>query len=1042
MNLADFAIKQRTFILFFTALSVIAGLFSYFDLGKLEDPSFTIKTAVVVTLYPGASAEEVEQQVTDTVETKLQEMATLNRLRSLSRPGMSMVFVDLKESLQSDQLPQEWDLLRRKVSDMKILLPSTAQISVVQDEFSEVYGMLFSIHSEDASPVELRRYAEELQRRIKTVDGIKKVELHGVQPRVVHIDIPDERLAQYGLSMAQVWSQLNTQNTTFEAGKFSAGSERIRVQQSSEFSSLEDIKNLILKGGVSEFGTGLIRLGDIAEVTMGYQEPMMTENRYNGSPAVTLAMSPVTGVNVVSLGDDINRIVNDFQATLPLGVDIATVANQPDEVQKSIDNFVNNLVESVAIVFIVLAVFTGLKSATIVGTSLILTILLTLIYMNLTSIDLHRVSLGTFILALGMLVDNAIVITDMMIVKINKGIDRTKAAIDSVKETATPLFGATVIAIMGASPVIFSKTDAAEFSSSVFLIIASSLLLSWFVAMTFTALMCWIFIKPTKQKENTKISLYRKSVNWTVDNPLKALSALVPLILVTALAIPSIAVNFIPQADRPILFLDYWLPNGAKVEQTSEDMKRIEAWLLEQPEVTSISTYVGAGAPRFSVTIEPEPFDPAYGQILINATDFPSLSPLIARGDKWLTEEFPNADPRFRSLKLATSDKFSVEARFSGPDVNVLHNLSEQAQAILAEHPDTKYVRDDWRQKSKVLEPIINQDKIRLAGINRADIAFAMKRASEGMPLGRMNLNDELVTIQLRGTESSIESLETLPVRSLLGVHSVPLGQVIDGFELTSEETMIWRRDRVKTITAQAGVGRYTTPAAVRNSIKDQIEAIHLPHGYSLEWGGEYYDEHKAVSDILKQLPKAILLMVIILVAMFNGFKQPVIIFTTLPLAATGATFSLLLLDKPFGFMALIGAVTLTGMIIKNGIVLMDQIELERTNGRSLSDAIKEATVNRTMAISMGALTTALGMIPLLTDLLFDQMAATIIGGLAAATVLSLFVMPALYKLFYRSEESATTVNEAIQDAIVTLEATPNCTVSGTPNDNQPNINK
>ncbi|MDH6025282.1 efflux RND transporter permease subunit [Vibrio splendidus] len=1031
MNLADFAIKQRTFILFFTALSVIAGLFSYFDLGKLEDPSFTIKTAVVVTLYPGASAEEVEQQVTDTVETKLQEMGSLNRLRSLSRPGMSMVFVDLKESLNSKALPQEWDLLRRKVSDMKLLLPSTAQISVVQDEFSEVYGMLFSIHSKDASPAELRRYAEELQRRIKTVDGIKKIELHGVQPRVVHIDIPDERLAQYGLSITQVWSQLNTQNMAFDAGKFSAGTERIRVQQSSEFGSLDDIKNLMIKGGVSELGTSLIRLGDIADVTMGYQEPMMTENRYNGVPAVTLAMSPVTGVNVVSLGDEINQIVSDFQATLPLGVDIATVANQPEEVQKSIDNFVSNLLESVAIVFIVLSIFMGLKSATIVGSSLLLTILLTLIYMNIASIDLHRVSLGTFILALGMLVDNAIVITDMMIVKINKGIDRTKAAIDSVKETATPLFGATVIAIMGASPVIFSKTDAAEFASSVFLIIASSLLLSWFVAMTFTALMCWFFIKPTKQADNTKVSLYRKSVNWTVDNPLKALTGLVPLILVTALAIPNIAVNFIPQADRPILFLDYWLPNGAKVEQTSEDMKRIEQWLLEQPEVESISTYIGAGAPRFSVTIEPEPFDSAYGQILINATDFPSLSPLIARGDKWLMEEFPNADPRFRSLKLATSDKFSVEARFSGPDIEVLHGLSEQAKAIFARHPDTKYVRDDWRQKSKMLEPVINQDKMRLAGINRADIAFAMKRASEGMPLGRMNLNDELVTIQLRGTESSIQSLETLPVRSLLGIHSVPLGQVIDGFELTSEETMIWRRDRVKTITAQAGVGRYTTPAAVRDSVKEQIESIHLPHGYQLEWGGEYYDEHKAVSDILKQLPKAMLLMVIILVAMFNGFKQPVIIFTTLPLAATGATFSLLLLDKPFGFMALIGAVTLTGMIIKNGIVLMDQIELERKDGRSLSDAIKEATVNRTMAISMGALTTALGMIPLLSDLLFDQMAATIIGGLAAATVLSLFVMPALYKLFYRTEEKKT-VAEAIKDAVVVLDATPQSTNSGT----------
>ncbi|WP_261902592.1 efflux RND transporter permease subunit [Vibrio fortis] len=1012
MNLADFAIKQRTFVLFFTALSVIAGLYSYFDLGKLEDPSFTVKTAVVVTLYPGASAEEVEQQVTDTVETKLQEMATLNRLRSLSRPGMSMVFVDLKESLNSDALPQEWDLLRRKVSDMKLLLPSTAQISVVQDEFSEVYGMLFSIYSQDATPNELRQYAEELQRRIKTVDGIKKVELHGVQPRVVYIDIPDERLAQYGLSISQVWNQLNTQNTTFDAGRFATTNERIRIEQSTEFGSIDDIKNLMLKGGISELGTGLIRLGDIADITMGYQEPAMTENRYNGSPAVTLAMSPVSGVNVVSLGDDINRIVSDFQDSLPLGVEIATVANQPDEVQKSIDNFVNNLLESVAIVFIVLTVFMGIKSATIVGSSLLLTILLTLIYMNLASIDLHRVSLGTFILALGMLVDNAIVITDMMIVKINRGIDRTQAAVESFKETATPLLGATVIAIMGASPVIFSKTDAAEFAGSVFLIIASSLLLSWFVAMTFTALMCWMFIKPSKKQQQTKESLYRKSVNWTVDNPIKALSALLPLIAVTALAIPNIAINFIPQADRPILFLDYWLPNGAKIEQTSEDMKKIESWLLEQPEVVDLSTYVGAGAPRFSVTIEPEPFDPAYGQILINAKDYESLNQLIARGDKWLATTFPEADPRFRGLKLATADKFSVEARFSGPDVDVLHNLSNQAKAILEAHPDTKYVRDDWRQQSKVLQPIINQEKSRQAGINRADIAFALKRASEGMPIGRMNLNDELVTIQVRGVDRSLDSLETLPVNSLLGLHSVPLGQVIDGFEMTSEETMIWRRDRVKTITAQAGVGRYTTPAAVRNDVKAQIEAIELPAGYQLEWGGEYYDEHKAVSDILKQLPKAMLLMVIILVAMFNGFKQPVIILTTLPLAATGATFSLLLLDKPFGFMALIGAVTLTGMIIKNGIVLMDQIELERSNGRSLSDSIKEATVNRTMAISMGALTTALGMIPLLTDLLFDQMAATIIGGLAAATVLSLFVMPALYKIFYRTQETRTSIEE------------------------------
>ncbi len=367
IKLAEFAIRQRTFLLFFITLSVIAGIYSYFDLGKLEDPSFTVKTAVVVTLYPGASAEQVEKQVTDTVETKLQEMGELNRLRSLSRPGMSMVFVDLKESLNSKHLPQQWDILRSKVQDVKLQLPATAQISIVQDEFSEVYGMLFAIHSDDAKPEELRRYSEELQRRLKAVEGIKKIELHGVQPRVVYIDLPDERLAQYGLSVAQVWNQLNSTNTTFEAGRFDAGSERIRVHQGSEFQSLADIRNLMIKGGVSEFGTGLIRLGDVADVTMGYQTPALMENRYNGQASVTLAVSPVPGINVVSLGDTIQEIINDYQASLPLGVNISTIAFQPDEVQKAIDNFVGNLLESVAIVFIVLLIFMGFKSATIVG---------------------------------------------------------------------------------------------------------------------------------------------------------------------------------------------------------------------------------------------------------------------------------------------------------------------------------------------------------------------------------------------------------------------------------------------------------------------------------------------------------------------------------------------------------------------------------------------------------------------------------------------------------------------------------------------------
>lgn len=1008
MNIAEFALRQRTFVGFFTVLCVIAGIASYFNLGKLEDPTFTVKSAVVVTLYPGASAKEVEQQVTDKVETKLQEMASLDELRSLSKPGMSMIFVDLVETTQSSELPQEWDLLRRKIADVKLQLPTTAQISIVQDEFSEVYGMLFAITGEGIPMAELKDHAQELQRRLKAVKGIKKIELHGVQQQVVNIDLPEERLAQYKLSAGQVISQLNSQNAIYDAGRFKAGIERVRIEQSSAFQSVADISNFMIKGGVGDVSTGLIRLGDIADISMGYQEPPLSISRYNGKNAITIAVSPVNGVNVVSLGDELRQTISDFKQTAPIGVEVEDIAFQPDEVTKSINNFVSNLLESVLIVVAVLWVFMGIKSALIVGSSLLITILCTLVYMNFNNIDLQRVSLGSFILALGMLVDNAIVIVDLFIVKINKGIERTKAGIEAVKETAIPLFAATVIAMMGTLPVLISNTDASEFSLSVPQIMMSSLLLSWLVAVTVTVLMCWLWLKPDTNGANkapTKFERgYRQAVNWMVDNPKKGLSAVIPLIVITILLIPMVRVVFMPTSDRAIVFLDYWLPNGAQIEQTSADMKKIETWLLQQPEVKNFSSYVGASAPRFSVTVEPEPLDPAYGQILINTVDYAAIQALVKRGDVWLKQQFPHAEPRFRALKLATSDKFSIEARFSGPDPVVLRQLSEQAQAILAQNPNAKYIRDDWRQQSKVVKPIINEDQARRAGINRTDIALALKRASEGFPLSQMKQGDEIIPIQVRGIDVTLGDLDSLPVQSLLGIHSVPLGQLVDGFEFDTEESMIWRRDRVPTITVQAGV-EGTTVALAREYSREAIEAIELPYGYSMKWGGEYYDENKAIVDTLSKLPHALLVMLIIMVLMFNGFKQPAIIFGTLPLAFTGVVAMLLLTDKAFGFMALVGVICLSGMIIKNGIVLMDQIELERRNGMSLSDAIKEATMNRTMAISMGALTTMLGMIPLLTDLLFDQMAATIIGGLAAATFLSLFVMPALYKLAYQKQE-------------------------------------
>ncbi|QWL05265.1 MULTISPECIES: efflux RND transporter permease subunit [Shewanella] len=1009
MNLSTFALRQKTFVIFFTILGMIAGIYSYFDLGKLEDPSFTVKSAVIVTLYPGADAKEVEQLVTDKVETKLEEMESLWKLRSLSRPGSSMIFVDLKEKVNSDELPQQWDLLRRKVEDVKLELPMQAQISIVQDEFSEVYGMLFAVYGDNMNMAEMKDHARELQRRIKAVDGVKKVQLHGIHEQVVNIRISEERLSETGLTMLQLIDQLQSQNMPVTAGDFDLGIENLRVEQGGSFQTVDDIRNVSIQTGINGLNSAVIRLGDIADITMDYQDPATTLSRFNGQQAVTLAVSPVNGINVVSIGDTLKQVLADYQAELPAGAGIGVIAYQPEEVQKSVNNFISNLIESIVIVVVVLLIFMGWRSASIVGASLLLTILFTLVYMNLTNVDLQRVSLGSFILALGMLVDNAIVIVDLFQAKIKQGIERTQAVIDSIKEMAVPLLAATVIAAMGTAPVLLSQTDSAEFSLSIVQVLCSSLLLSWVIAMIVTPLMCWFFLGTAVDEDKAKAPsrywlMYENAVDWVVENPKKTLLYVVPLLVGTLLAAPLLKVNFMPSSDRAIVFLDYWLPNGGRIEQTSADMRKVEAWLLQQPEVESISSSVGESAPRFSVTVEPEPLDSSYGQILINTRNYEDIEPLVSRGDAWLKAQFPYAEPRFRDLKLATKDKYSIEARFIGPDPEVLHRLADEAKAVMVSHPNLKYVRDDWRQESKVMTPMVDLHAARLAGVTRTDIANAINRVTEGSQVGTMRHGDDLIPIKLRSANATLEHFENIPVRSLLGTHSVPMGQVVESIEIKGEESMIWRRNRLPAITVQAGVSG-DTASNVRQQIAAEIEAIALPAGYKMEWGGEYYDEQRSIDDLLEQNPKATLLMLIILVAMFNAFRQPLIIMITLPLASIGIVWSLLLLDKPFGFMAIVGMICLSGMIIKNGIVLMDQIELERRNGSGIAEAIKAATLNRTMAISMAALTTALGMIPLLTDRLFDQMAATIIGGLTAASVLSLFVMPALYRLFYHRDE-------------------------------------
>lgn len=1045
MGFAFQVLKNRFTIVFVTALIMVGSIYSAIDIGKLEDPVFTVKTAVIATFYPGATASEVETYVTDVIERRLQEIGELDDLRSISRPGSSLIFVDLKESTPSQALPQLWDLLRRKVNDVKLELPATAQISVVQDEFSDVYGMLFAIHGKGYAPHALKAFARDLQRDLKATAGVKKVLLEGAPNRVVYINIDDEQLAHYHITMAQVLTQLTSQNILVDSGSFPAGGSQIRVNPGAGIQSIEEIEDIILLGDLLSGQKTLIRLGDMASVEIAPQEPLNESMRFNGDPAITLALTPEPGVNVVAMGDVLMEAIHNFEETLPVGVSVAPIAFQPHEVEKSVGTFIQNLIGSMAIVILVLWAFMGWQSAAITGTSLVITIGATLVVMHIGGIDLQRISIGALVLALGLLVDNAIVIVDMFLSKIKEGKSRFQAATEPITETMWPLFGATVIAILGASPVLFSKTDASEFSNSLVWVMGASLTFSWVVAMTTTPIMCWAFLGKNEEhlrhaeEEETKMAApdgaspslkgrltrgFHTLLESSILHPWRTVCAgLLTLLMAGGLAM-GVQVNFMPSSDRPVVFLDYWLPSDGRIAQVSQDLAVIESWLLARPEVVSTATYVGRGVPRFSVTVEPEPNDPSYGQILITVDEFDTIEKLKAEGDAWLAENFPAAEPRFRPLKLATSDKFSLETRISGPDPSVLRDIGGQIKAILNENPNVRYIRDDWRQQAKTLTPLFNQEKARRVGISRADVALAMKRANQGVLVGMFREDKEQLPMMVRRSDAdhtSIAALDNLPVKGPLSLVSVPLSQVVDGYRLGWEEGRICRRNRVRTLTVQADVAN-RSPSEVRKQVLAAIDEVTFPPGYTLEWGGEFEEENKTVADIFTQLPKAGLLMLIIMVALFNGIKEPAVIIATLPMASLGVISALSIGDKPFGFMALIGLITLTGMIIKNGIVLLDQIRIERRRGKTLVPAVIDATKSRTLAISMAALTTVLGMATLWTDPLYDQTAAAIIGGLSCATFATLFVMPALYCLFFKNDEKSPAKTHAVAEETIHAE--------------------
>jgi multidrug efflux pump subunit AcrB len=1013
MRITEFAISKKTVSYFFVLILIGVGILSYQGLGQLEFPSFTIKTAVVATPYPGASAEEVEQEVTDRIETAIQQMSQVKEVRSISQTGLSIIYVDIKNQYFSDAIPQIWDELRRKVSDIQILLPPGAGPAMVNDDFGDVYGVFFAVSGDGYTYEELKDHVDFLKRELLLVKDVASVDIWGDQQENINLIISRSRLAELGISMQEIVNTLNLQNQVVDSGRVEVASDQVRINPNGAFQSVADLGELLLR---SDAQGNLIYLKDVVEIERGYADPPDWVMQYNGKPALGIGIATVDGGNVVDMGQAVRERIQELEAETPVGMALGVIAYQSDLVSASVEAFVMNLAQAVAIVITVLCITMGLASGILMGVILLLTILGTFIFMQIMGIDFHIISLGALILALGMLVDNAIVVTEGILIRIQQGMQRKQAALKTVSQTAWPLLGATFVAILAFAAIGTSKDVTGEFLNSLFLVMAASLGLSWVLAITLTPLFCVQFLpsKKTGKKGDPyggkTYGLYRRFLSFCLHHRTVSLGVLIAILAASIYGFGFVGNAFFPNDNRNQFMVDYWRPQGTHIDRTAEDMERIGQYLAGLDEVTDITAFVGQGALRFLLSYEPQMPNTSYGQFLVTVKDSNDIDVLIPEVRDHIMVEFPDSQAILKKFARGPGGDGKIQARFSGPDTAVLRDLSEQAQKLMATDPVAADIRDDWRQPVPVVRPQVADATARRLGITRPQIADAIAMNYSGKTIGLYREENKLIPMVIKASESessSVDQLDDIVIFSPVTGKTVSAGQVTNGMQLEWEDAMIHRRNRQRTITAQCDPF-YGNANPLFQRLRPQIEAMDLPLGYSLSWGGEYESQGDAQASLFQMVPVFFLAMVFMIVLMFNAARQTIIIFLCLPLATIGVTVGLLVFGEPFGFMCILGFLGLSGMLIKNAVVLIDQIDLEIRSGKSPYVAILDSSVSRLRPVAMAALTTVLGMLPLLKDVFYVGMSVTIMGGLIFGTVLTLVIVPVLYAVFFRIKPGVT----------------------------------
>ncbi len=1017
-NLSEWSLKHPSMVLYLMIVLMAAGVISYFKLGRAEDPDFTFKVMVVRTLWPGAGAREVELELTERIEKKLSETPWVDVLRSASKPGESLVFVILKDYTPKTEVPEAWRQVRKKLDDIRYTLPAGVQGPFPNDEFGDVQVNIFALTGDGFDLAALRREADRLARELKHVPDVKKVELIGVQQEKIYVEVTPARLAALGLAPNQVFDALQRQNAVAAAGFIETGTDRVRLRVSGPFDAVDSIRDADLAVAGRHF-----RLGDIAEVKRGFADPASPAMRVGGKDAIGIGVVMDKGGDVIHLGENLKSAMSRLAADLPVGIEIHTVANQPEIVQMSIRLFVHSLAEAMAIVLAVSFLSLGWRTGTVVALSIPLVLAVTFFLMKVFDINLQRISLGALVIALGLLVDDAIIAAEMMVVKMEQGWDKFKAATFAYTSTAFPMLTGTLITAAGFTPVGFARSAAGEYTFSIFAVVTLALLVSWVVAVVFTPYLGYRLLNAEKLAEIGRkhggdiydspfYQRFRSLVVWCLRHRKTVIFATLLIFLASIATFGTVVKKqFFPSSSRSELLIELWLPQSASLKATEAEVRRVEKILENDPAIASQSAYVGNGAPRFYLPLDQQLFNDNFAQFVVVTKGLKEREDLKQR----LERRFAGDDGawsglRTRVLRLENGPPvgFPVQFRVMGENLEQLRSVAGQVAEVMRADPGLQDVHLDWNEKVKNMRVAIDQDRARLLGVSSQDVALTLQAWLKGAAITQLREGDQLIDVVWRGSGANRDSLDGLPgldIATASGRH-VPLAQVAR-LEPALEEGIIWRRDRLPTITVRADLAGKTTGPAVSARLNPRLDPIRaqLPPGFRIEMGGTVEESAKGEKSIQAVMPLMVIGVITLLMIQLQSMRRTIMVLLTAPLGLIGVTLSLLAFQVPFGFVAQLGVIALMGMILRNSVILVDQIDQDEKAGKSTWEAIIGSTVRRFRPITLTAAAAVLAMIPLTRQIFWGPMAVAIMGGLIIATALTCLFLPALYAAWYRVRE-------------------------------------